>query len=70
MLELRDAKLELLELVAGHEIELVRDAAQHGQRSFGEPCAAAADATRQLEDQLLERVEDQPVGVTARGHAA
>src|SRR6266516_1623308 len=69
MLELRYPKLELVELVARHEIELVGDPAQHREGAFREPFPAAAQTARQLGEELLDRVEEQ-IGATARGHAA
>src|SRR5439155_7185314 len=69
MLELRYPKLELVELVPRHEIELVGDPAQHRESALREPLAAAPQAARQLGEELLDRVEEQ-IGATARGHAA
>src|SRR5512133_3543015 len=68
MLELRDAELELVELIAGHEIELGDERAQRVQRLLGEPRTPAAQPRRELDEQLLEDV-GQPLA-TARGHAA
>src|SRR5207248_2060303 len=67
VLELGDAKLDLVELVAGHEVQIVGECAQHAERLLREPGPAAAHARRQLEDELLDRVGD-PLA-TARGHA-
>src|SRR5581483_9137036 len=68
VLDLGDAELELVELVAGHEVELRDERAHRLQRLLGEPRAAAAHARRQLHEELLEDVDD-PLA-TARGHAA
>ena len=46
VLELRDAELELVELVAGHEVELVGDRAQRREGGLRESLAAAAHAAR------------------------
>ena len=70
MLELGDAELELLELVAGDEVELVDSVRSAVRAWLGEPLTAAPDAAGQLGEQLLDRVEEDAAAVTARGHAA
>ncbi len=67
VLELSDAQLDLVELVARHEIQILDERAHRRERLLREPGPAAADARRQLEDELLDRVDD-PLA-TARGHA-
>ena len=60
MLELRDAELELVELVARHEVELVDERAQ--QRRAPAPRASSRlprSAARQLDEELLDGVEEQ-----------
>ena len=68
MLELRDAELELVEVVASDETELVGKGAKRTQRLTRQPRPAAAHTPRKLCDELLERVED-PLA-TAGAHAA
>src|SRR5205814_6999729 len=63
-----NAQLELVELVARHEVEL-RDQHAHGaERLIRQPGTTAAQPRGQLDQQLLEDVGD-PVA-TGRGHAA
>ena len=51
MLELREAKLELLELVPRHEADLVEEARQSGARPLAQPDALVAPAADQLVDE-------------------
>src|SRR3954453_8065826 len=67
MLELRDAKLELVEVLARHQAELARDRSQDTDGLLTDALARTAHARRQLGDQLLERPADL---VSGRGHAA
>ena len=68
MLELRDAELELVEVVARHEVELLDERAQCADSGLGETRAAAAQAGRKLDHELLEDLGEALA--TARGHAA
>src|SRR5204862_3374881 len=68
VLELGDAKLQLVVVVARHEVQLLREHAESAEALLGELRAAASEPGRQLAEQLLERV-DEPLA-TARGHAA
>ncbi len=68
MLELGDAQLELVEVVTRHELQVVDERMQRAECLFRELCTASAHARRELEDQLLERIDD-PLA-TARDHAA
>jgi len=54
MLELRDPKLELVELLARRDSELADERAQARDRLLLDPSAGAADARRELRDELLE----------------
>src|SRR5947208_5356676 len=67
VLELRDAKLELVEVLARDQAELACDRIHHADRLLADALARAAHARRQLGDQLLERSADL---VSGRGHAA
>src|SRR3954454_14540782 len=67
MLELRDAKLELVEVLARDEAELARDRVQGTDRLLADALARAAHARRELRDQLLDRSADL---VSGRGHVA
>src|SRR5436190_23714704 len=69
MLELSHPELELVEVVPRHEVELVGDPAECREGALREARAASAHAARQLENQLLEHVEEQPAA-TALCHAA
>jgi hypothetical protein len=53
MLELSNAKLELVEIVARNEVQLLHEAAQHRHRLLAEAGATSAHARRQLVEQLL-----------------
>src|SRR3954454_1931355 len=68
MLELRDAELELVEVVTRHEVELVDERADRVQRAFRQPGATASQTGGKLNEELLEDVGD-PLA-TGRGHAA
>ena len=65
MLELCNPELELVELVPRHEVELVGDGAERGERSLREPLTASADPARQLSDELLGRA-DARLGIPMR----
>ena len=67
MLELRDAKLELVDLVAKDEIELCGERLQHADGLLGDLRLAAAHPLGQLGEQLAEHF-GRP-SATARGHA-
>jgi len=53
MLELSNAKLELVEIVARNEVQLLDEAPQHGHRLLAEAGAASAHARGQLVQQLF-----------------
>jgi hypothetical protein len=58
MLELSDAKLELVQIVARNEVQVLDEAAQEPHRLLARACPRAAHARRQLAQQLLESVDD------------
>jgi hypothetical protein len=55
MLELRDAKLELVELVAGDEVELLDETAKESDGLLADARATSPYACRKLAEQLLDR---------------
>jgi hypothetical protein len=58
MLELRDAKLQLVEVVPGNEVQVLDEAAQERHRLLPRTSSRAANARRQLAQELLDRVDD------------
>ena len=68
MLELRDAKLQLVEVVPGNEVQVLDEAAQERHRLLPRTGSRAADARRQLAEELLERIDDS--GITGHDRAA
>jgi hypothetical protein len=68
MLELRDAKLQLVEVVPGNEVQVLDDAAQERHRLLSRTGSRAADARRQLAEKLLDRLDDS--GITGHDRAA
>src|SRR5205814_1092322 len=63
-----DAKLELVDLVARDEVQLVDERPQRAERLLREPRPTAAQTCRQLDEELLDDVGDALA--TARDHAA
>src|SRR5207248_3278547 len=57
MLELRDAKLELVPVVAGDEAQLAEEIAQPLPRSFPHAHGVASPAARELVEQRAQLVE-------------
>src|SRR5512142_2392427 len=68
MLELGDAELELVEVLARDEVQLVDERAHRAERLLGQPRLTSAHAGGELDEQLLEDVRE-PLA-TARDHAA
>src|SRR5437868_13123721 len=68
MLELRDAELELVELVARDEIELVDERPNGADRGLRQTRSTAAQPGRKLDHELFEDL-GQPLAI-ALGHAA
>ena len=68
MLELRDAELELVEIVAGHEVQLLDEPPHRIDCALGEACATAAQLGGELDEELLKDVRE--TRATWRGHAA
>ena len=72
VLELRDAKLELVEIVARDEVQLVDERAHRAERLLGELRAAAAQPRGKLDEQLLDdrrrsgRYRARPCGLVRR----
>ena len=61
MLQLRDAKLQLVEVVPSNEIQVLDEAAQERHRLLPRAGSRAADARRQLAEELLDRVDDSRI---------
>ena len=61
MLQLRDAKLQLVEVVPGNEIQILDEAAQERHRLLARAGSRAADARGQLPKELLDRVDDSRI---------
>jgi hypothetical protein len=68
MLELGNAKLQLVEIVARNEIQLFDEAAQQRHRLLARADARSAHARRQLTEELLDDVGD--TGTTGHDRAA
>src|SRR5690348_11566034 len=68
MLELSHAELELVDVVARDEVQLVGRGADERENLLGELPCAAAQTTRDLYEELLQDVGDAVA--TARAHAA
>lgn len=68
MLQLSDPQLELVQVVAGNEIQVLDEAAKHGERLLARTRPASTHARRQLAEQLLEQLHEPGV-VTGHGRA-
>jgi hypothetical protein len=56
MLELGDAKLQLVQIVAGDEVQLVDEGAQKRHRLLARARARAADTGGKLAEELVDHV--------------
>jgi hypothetical protein len=68
MLQLRHAKLELVEIVPRNEVQVLDERAQEGHPLLAGALLTAADPRRELAEQLFERVDDPRV--TSVGHVS
>ena len=68
MLQLRDAKLQLVEVVPGNEVQVLDEAAQERHRLLTRAGSRTADACRELAEELLDRIDD--AWITWHGRAA
>jgi hypothetical protein len=66
MLELSDAKLELVQIVARNEVQILDEAPQEPDRLLPRARPGAAHTRRQLAQQLLEDLDDPGVSGHAR----
>ena len=64
MLELGDAKLQLVQIVAGDEVQLLDEGAQKRHRLLARARARAADTGGKLAEELVDHVGD----AVATGH--
>jgi hypothetical protein len=64
MLELGDAKLQLVQIVAGDEVQLLDEGAQERHRLLAGPCARPADTGRKFPEEFLDHIGD----AVATGH--
>ncbi|HLX19076.1 MAG TPA: hypothetical protein VKR23_02890 [Gaiellaceae bacterium] len=58
MLQLSDAKLELVELLPGNEVELLDEPSEEAERLLADSRPASAHARGELAEQLLDRFGD------------
>ena len=68
MLELRDPKLQLVQIVPRNEIQVLDEAAQERHRVLARSRPRAADPSRKLAEQLFENFGD--ARTTGHGRAA